>query len=316
VPALPDPAPSVPAPPPAAKGGWRDLRARVLSALLLAPLAVGCIAIGGPVFALLIAAGAVGVGLEWGAMLRLPRRSLRGTVFALWPSLCGLAGLTGRWTGVLPMLIAGLVLGPDVAVGLLVIGLAVLSLFWLRFMTGAGMADVLFVILVVWASDSFAYLTGRLVGGPKLAPRISPGKTWSGSLGGLAAGCLVGAVVAAVSAIPDGEPVAAAMRGILFGGLLAIVSQAGDLAESALKRRCGVKDSGSLIPGHGGLLDRFDGLLAAAPVAALLSFATPFGDGLWMAGRSPMVPPVDGQVPAWVMHDLFFLLPSAEDRRP
>jgi phosphatidate cytidylyltransferase len=139
-------------------------------------------------------------------------------------------------------------------------------------------------VLVVWSSDSFAYLAGRALGGPKLAPRISPGKTWSGSAGGLVGAMLVGGALALLLPSPpgagDGLP---ALRGVGAGLLLGLVSQAGDLAESAFKRRSGVKDSGRLIPGHGGLLDRFDGLLAAAPVAALLSLAAPHGAGFWYA---------------------------------
>ena len=123
------------------------------------------------------------------------------------------------------------------------------------------------------------------------AVSISPGKTRSGSLGGLLGAALVGALLAWLLPPPVGVPAGVPMlhvllRGLGAGALLGVVAQAGDLAESAFKRRCGVKDSGTLIPGHGGLLDRFDGLLAAAPVAALLSFGAPVGAQFWYAGLS------------------------------
>jgi phosphatidate cytidylyltransferase len=151
---------------------------------------------------------------------------------------------------------------PDrVAGGALYVGLPVLAMVWLRNDSAGGLSHVLWLLLVVWATDICAYLVGRSVGGPKLAPRISPGKTWSGLLGGVVGAGLVGGLAALVS----GSGLA---RAAVLGAALAVVAQAGDLFESALKRRAGVKDSGYLIPGHGGLLDRIDGLVFAAPVFA------------------------------------------------
>ena len=270
---------------PAASRSWRDLRVRLASAALLAPLGLGCIWLGGWLFAVLVMAGLAGAGLEWAGLLRHPVRSLRGIVLVIWPSVACLAALLpGRWDQAAFMLAAPMLLGPWIAAGTLAIGLAGLSLLWLRLVVGDGWDGVLFVVLVVWSSDSFAYLAGRALGGPKLAPRISPGKTWSGSIGGLLGAMLVGALLALLLPVPFGVGLGlAAGRGIVAGLLLGLVSQAGDLAESAFKRRSGVKDSGRLIPGHGGLLDRFDGLLAAAPMAALLSFAAPHGAGFWYA---------------------------------
>ena len=123
---------------------------------------------------------------------------------------------------------------------------------------GAGV--VLFLLAVVWSSDVGAYVTGRLFGGPRLAPSISPGKTWSGAAGGLASAVLVGAAAAGLGWGHVGLVMLAA-------GVLGIAAQIGDLLESAVKRHFGVKDSGRLIPGHGGLLDRLDGLMAASLVA-------------------------------------------------
>ena len=128
---------------------------------------------------------------------------------------------------------------------------------------------------MVVAVDSGAYAAGRSIGGPKLAPRISPKKTWAGLAGGIAAALLIGWISAFLLDLPRFLPL------ILVSGVLAVVEQAGDLAESAFKRRFGVKDSSQLIPGHGGVLDRVDGLLAVALVVGLIGY---FQGGLagWM----------------------------------
>lgn len=161
------------------------------------------------------------------------------------------------------------------AVGVLYIGLTGIALIELRHDNAAGQANVLFLFLVVWASDIGAYMAGRLVGGPKLAVSISPNKTWSGAVGGLGAAMLVGVATAMLLA-PGGATRAAAVAAVL-----GVFSQAGDLLESWIKRHFDVKDSSALIPGHGGLLDRLDGVLAAAPVAALLALALGQGQPLW-----------------------------------
>ncbi len=157
----------------------------------------------------------------------------------------------------------------SLAAGLPYIGFGTVALVWLRAMPASGLANVLLLLLVVWASDVGAYVAGRTIGGPKLAPAISPGKTRSGAIGGLIAASLVGGGAAFWLGLGAGSigwllPLAAS---------LSAVSQAGDLLESAIKRHFGVKDSGWLIPGHGGVFDRLDGLLAAAPAAAALAFA-------------------------------------------
>jgi len=129
---------------------------------------------------------------------------------------------------------------------------------------------------VVWASDIGAYLVGRAFGGPRLAPVISPGKTWSGAIGGLVAAAVVGAVASAL--LGKGPP---SWRPVALAVLLGVISQGGDLFESYLKRHFGVKDSGRMIPGHGGLLDRLDAVLTAAPAAALLALVLGRGVVLW-----------------------------------
>lgn len=170
---------------------------------------------------------------------------------------------------------AGLFRLPSLAAdGVLYVGLGYVALLVLRAGPG-GFADVVFVLLVIWASDVGAYLAGRIIGGPKLWPAVSPGKTWAGAVGGLGAGMAAALLVAHLA-----SPGSAGLRTAVIAASLAIAGQAGDLAESALKRHFGRKDSGHLIPGHGGLLDRVDGLLAAAPLAMVLRIST-HGVQLW-----------------------------------
>jgi phosphatidate cytidylyltransferase len=149
------------------------------------------------------------------------------------------------------------------AFGVPYIALGSVALVWVREDAAGGLGLLIYVLFAVWATDIGAYAAGKSIGGPRLAPRISPKKTWAGLIGGMLSAALVGAGVAA--AFGAALPVVAA----LLGAVLAVVGQAGDLFESAIKRRYNVKDSGRLIPGHGGLLDRVDGLIVAAPVFAL-----------------------------------------------
>lgn len=259
---------------------WTDLRSRVVSAVVLAPAVAACLWQGGPYWGTLVAIGAVGLALEWVVLC--------GVSAAAWPGFGVLAAvlaapvLAGQGRpdlGVSALMIgAGLVLSPRrwrLAAGVLYAGLGVLALVWLRADPVAGRANLVFLVAVIWASDIGAYLAGRLIGGPKLAPAVSPGKTWSGATGGLGAAMAAGCAAAALMA--PGHPVRAALLAVL----LAAASQAGDLLESAIKRGFGVKDSGQLIPGHGGLLDRLDGFLLAAPVAAGLALLIGRGTALW-----------------------------------
>ncbi len=227
---------------PPAPNTWRDLRVRVISAMVMGPLGLVALWYGGPAWNGLILVLGIGCAFEWQAMARAADRRAS--------------------------------LPASLALGLLYVGPAVVALIWLRDLALTGRPNVLFLVVVVWCSDIGAYLIGRLVGGRRLAPRISPGKTWSGAVGGLAAALLVGWVATAAWGLPPAP-------GLLVSGALGVVSQAGDLLESAIKRHFGVKDSGRLIPGHGGLLDRLDGLLAAAPVAAALVWIFGQGKLLW-----------------------------------
>ncbi|MBW8269316.1 phosphatidate cytidylyltransferase [Caldovatus aquaticus] len=278
---------------------WTDLRKRVLSALVLGPAALACIWFGAALWTVLVAAAAAVLAWEWVHLCGLSTRAAPGIAVpaavlaagalavAGWP-LAGLAllvagfGLT--WIGAARLGAAGRLPARDgvavpagaLAAGVLYIGLAGLALITLRDDNDAGRANVLFLFLVVWASDIGAYVTGRALGGPKLAPAVSPNKTWSGAAGGLAAAVLVGTAAAAVLA-PGGE----AWRSMAVAAFLGVMAQAGDLLESWIKRRFRVKDASRLIPGHGGLLDRLDGVLAAAPAAALLAWILGAGTPLW-----------------------------------
>ncbi len=263
----------------ATPGRWQDLGKRAASALVLLPLAIFCLWAGGTPWAILVLLGLVGLAWEWTRLTGGEPRGPDGLM--LQAAVLGGAALALRGHAAWGLLwVLGTALATLLRVdrpaigrfwlpgGVLYIGLAGLALAALRQAPGGvGLANVLFVLVVVWSSDIGAYVAGRWWGGPKLAPAISPGKTRSGAVGGLVAAMLLGGTVAAVAA-PGGLPMA-----IAVAAMLSIVSQAGDLFESWVKRRFRVKDSSALIPGHGGLLDRLDGLLWAAPVAALLGLS-------------------------------------------
>ena len=262
-------------------GRWDDLRKRVLSAALLAPVALLCVWLGAEAWTALMAAAAIGLGMEWSALCGLLPWRMPGLSVPLVLVLAGTASVLDHERVALMLLVVGalavwrIAARRPLAAGVLYVGIPVTALIWLRGTDSVGRADVLFLVFVVWASDIGAYAFGRAFGGPKLAPAISPGKTWSGAAGGLLAAMLIGEAVAGAlspSALGRAASVACA---------LGIASQAGDLLESWIKRRFNVKDSGRLIPGHGGLLDRLDGLLAAAPVAAVLAMLLGRESVLW-----------------------------------
>lgn len=146
--------------------------------------------------------------------------------------------------------------------GIVYLGVPAVAFLALRDLAN-GLELVLWLVIVVVATDVFAYVVGRSVGGPKLAPRISPAKTWAGLAGGVAGAVVLGALAAGLVGWSSG-------RAGVFAALLAVVAQCGDLFESFVKRRAGQKDSGHLIPGHGGVLDRLDGYLFAGPALAVL----------------------------------------------
>jgi len=214
------------------------LVARTLAAVILAPLVLLVVYIGSPLFEAVVVIGSLVLLWEWR----------------------GISGGDAGW------MVAGLIyVIPPAA-----------ALVWLRLDPTQGRETVYWLMAAIWATDIGAYAAGRTIGGPRLAPSISPKKTWSGLAGGITCAALVGAGAATYLGKSAAWPLALASAG------LAVVGQAGDLLESALKRRFGVKDASRLIPGHGGLLDRVDGLLPAVLVVALVHWITGRGALAWL----------------------------------
>ena len=233
------------------------LQKRILSALVLGPIVIAAVWIGSWAFYILMAA-VFGISVqEWS------RLSLRdGRI---------------RW--------------PLLAVGVVYVFVACFSALWLRGYEAYGIYLLLYVMFAIWACDSGAYASGKMIGGPKMAPAISPNKTWAGLVGGCVASAL--AVVGLMAVCKSNSSVAGvtdeqlqAMMAewprlvlmpyavhFIIGVFLAVIGQIGDLMISLLKRRCGLKDTGNIIPGHGGLLDRIDALLLALPIFAAIVFA-------------------------------------------
>ncbi len=250
-----------------------SLQTRVLSAAVMLPVVLALLYFGGLGFALLLALVAVLMAGEWDRLTGGGGFGLAGLGAALSLMIVLLLGYLGRpdlALLALPPLALAMALVSGVGgrpmswpvVGLFWLGLPCLALLWLR--DGEqGMLAVSWLFVTVWSCDTGAYFAGRHIGGPRLAPRISPKKTWSGLLGGMLAAAAASALLSALLDMGS-VPMFAMM-----GALLALISQCGDLAESGVKRRFGVKDSGALIPGHGGILDRVDGVLFAAPALAL-----------------------------------------------
>jgi phosphatidate cytidylyltransferase len=249
----------------------------VISAVALAPLPIAAIWFGSPWLPLLTTAAAVVMAWEWGRLCRGGHFGLTGIV------LVGVVLVSVAAATLAPPLLAfgAALLGAcavfwagmrrhDVephwtAIGALWVALPSICLLWLAGDAATGRATLLWVLAVVWATDIGAYAIGRTLGGPRLAPTWSPRKTWSGLAGGILCAAITGWATAELLGISPALPL------VLLSAGLAIVEQFGDLAESVAKRRFGVKDSSGLIPGHGGLLDRLDGLLAVIPVVALLT---------------------------------------------
>lgn len=273
---------------------FKSLGVRAISAIVLMLICGMPIYYGGWGTVGLVAVFGVGMIWEWVRMTD-PKFSKLAVVFPVVGALIAFyfAGL-GQWQNALCVLGATAVLamferffiGKDrkqgalwASMGVLYILLPCLAFIWLRGdvvgVKAAGFAKLLFVVLVVIAADSFAYLGGSTFKGPKLAPKISPNKTWSGFLSGLICGGIVGIVVAYFTGL---SPV----YGLAFAVPIVLASVFGDLLESAIKRHLNVKDAGDLLPGHGGLLDRVDALMCAVLVAVIALLLWPvFFSGVW-----------------------------------
>lgn len=253
---------------------WADLLPRALSGLAMVALALGTALLGGRAFTMFWFLAALAIVWEWqslvgraGLWLRFGPGAVALTLavaFAVWGWL-GLALLAVAAGAALTATVAADGARTAAAFGVVYASSLVLPVLVLRASVPDGLQAILWLFAVVWGTDIMAYFGGRLVGGPKLWPRMSPSKTWSGFLIGISAGALAGLAVA-----PDLSPRAAVL---LMGLAVGSVAQAGDLFESAVKRRYGVKDTGNLIPGHGGVMDRLDGFVAAALVAACFGAA-------------------------------------------
>lgn len=201
-----------------------ELLTRSLAGIALIAIAIAAVFHGGYYFAVLVAAGATAVFYEWTRLVRGwgPAWYFGGFVYAL---------------------------------------VAALSLLWIRDRADNGIALVMWVFIIVWSTDIGAYFTGRAIGGPKLAPSISPNKTWAGFHGGIAAATALGGLWVYLAGLSPAF--------LVLAPLFSAAAQGGDLFESWMKRRAGVKDSGKLLPGHGGVFDRLDGLLPVAVLTAL-----------------------------------------------
>ncbi|MGH6801008.1 MAG: phosphatidate cytidylyltransferase [Methylocella sp.] len=255
-----------------------DLLPRVLSAIVLMAAALVSVWQGGLVFDLIWLGAALAVGCEWQNLIAAPNRRLRFFLVAL--GLVAGAYFAGKaWFGTACFLLGGsglalaLAAGPGRRVwafgGIVYAGLLLVSTGALHGSAEYGARSIVWLFAIVWSTDVFAYFGGRLIGGAKLWPKISPSKTWSGTLTGVFAGARLGAVTGAHGL---GDPRRALLL-FALGLAAAAISQGGDIFESWVKRRFGTKDSSGLIPGHGGFMDRLDGFIAAAAFAALFGRA-------------------------------------------
>lgn len=254
----------------------QELKLRILSGIVMAAIVLAATWAGGLAFRLLAAAITLLVYYEWSTITQLSaRQRLVGWMMS---AILALAIVSG-WIGAAVVLLGAFLLIAFVMsiasteatvwfpAGLFYAGLSGITLAAIRGSDETGLAAMLFVFALVWATDILAYFTGRTIGGPKLAPKVSPGKTWSGAVGGAVAAMVAGAGVAL--SLTDSAPIWI----IPAAFVLSVASQAGDLFESFIKRRFGVKDSSRLIPGHGGVMDRVDGLVVACFAAFILMAA-------------------------------------------
>jgi phosphatidate cytidylyltransferase len=269
------------------ESGSRNLMMRVAVAAVLIPVAVAIAYVGGWLWATLVTAAAIGLFVEWLAVVGLSSAVALGIRGGVALALGGFCFAVGRIDAALIVLAIGFVsviwTAPErrgwAAAGFCYAAAAEIASVLLRLDPEKGFAALIFVLVIVWVTDSGGYFAGRGIGGPKLWPRVSPKKTWAGAVGGFVASLAV-AVGFALFDLGKIAPL------LLSAGVLSVASQLGDLFESAVKRRFGVKDSSHIIPGHGGLMDRLDGFVAAVVLAALFGFLRGGADGV---GRGLMI---------------------------
>jgi phosphatidate cytidylyltransferase len=266
--------------------GSRNLLMRVMAALVLAPLAIAIAYAGGWLWAALVTLAAIGLYVEWLMIVgaRTPRVMAAGIVTLFVAAVALEIGRIGATYVIVALgVIAAALLSPHrrgwAALGGCYAFAALIASIAVRLDQVWGFSALMFVLLIVWVTDIGGYFAGRGLGGPKLWPRVSPKKTWAGAIGGFVASLVVAAGFGAFG-VGKTAPL------LVLGAVLSIASQLGDLFESAVKRRFGVKDSSHIIPGHGGLLDRLDGFVAAVVLAAIFGVLRGGVDGV---GRGLMV---------------------------
>jgi phosphatidate cytidylyltransferase len=273
---------------PAAGQGSRNLLMRVIAAVVLAPLAIAIAYAGGWLWITLVTLAAIGLYVEWLTIVGAARETRVVASGGIALAIAGLCLGAGRIDAALLALVLGLagvaLLSPLrrhwTAAGFGYAAAAQVASVLVRLDPEVGFVALVFVLLVVWGTDIGGYVAGRGIGGPKLWPRVSPKKTWAGAVGGFVSSLVISGGFAAFGVGKTGPLL------LLLGAVLSIGSQLGDLFESAVKRRFGVKDSSHIIPGHGGLLDRLDGYVAAVVIAAIFGFLRGGADGV---GRGLMV---------------------------
>ena len=266
---------------PAVDQGSRNLLTRVIAALVLAPLAIAIAWAGGPLWVALVTLASIGLYVEWLMIVGAGQERLTvaaGTAALVVSGVCMALGHHGYSLIVLVIGTAAVAVVSQRLRSWSVIGFcyaaaAEFASALVRLDGTYGFIALIFVMLIVWVTDIGGYFAGRGIGGPKLWSRVSPKTTWAGAVGGFVASL---AVAAGFAAFDFGKMAPL----LLLGALLSVVSQLGDLFESAVKRRFGVKDSSQIIPGHGGLLDRLDGFVAAIVLAALFGLLRGDADGV------------------------------------
>jgi phosphatidate cytidylyltransferase len=272
---------AAPAPAAVVEQGSRNLLMRVVAASVLAPAAIAIAFAGGWLWTALVTLAAIGLYVEWlmvvGAVRQM-RVVASGVVALAAAGFCLASGWIDAALLVLALGFAAVaLLSPErrgwTAAGFFYAGSAEMASILVRLDQVYGFVALILILLVVWVTDIGGYFAGRGIGGPKLWPRVSPRKTWAGAVGGFVASLFVAAGFAAFGLGKIGPLV-------LLGAVLSVASQLGDLFESAVKRRFGVKDSSHIIPGHGGLLDRLDGFVAAVVLAAIFGFLRGGADGV------------------------------------
>lgn len=264
----------------------RNLLARIGAAAVLVPVTIAIAYAGSWLWTALVTLVSIGLFVEW-LMVVGGRTALNTIVGGAVLALAGLCLAVHRIDVSVGVALIGIIVVAVVsparrgwsALGFVYASAALIASTIVRFDSTAGFAALMLILLIVWVTDIGGYFAGRGIGGPKLWPRVSPKKTWAGAIGGFAASL---AVAAGFAAFGVGE----ILPLLLLSAVLSVVSQLGDLFESAVKRRFGVKDSSQIIPGHGGLLDRLDGFVAAVVVAALIGILRGGADGV---GRGLMV---------------------------